>query len=43
MHMERTENHWLEILLSAFDLGLSDPLNVDWLLDRAETGEWSGH
>lgn len=37
-----TKHHWFETLLSAFDSGVPDPLNVEWLIDRAEAGEWRG-
>lgn len=42
MVSDDTRHHWIETLLSAFDCGFSDPLNVEWLIDRAEAGEWSG-
>lgn len=33
---------WRETLRVAVDLSLPNPFNVEWLIDRAETGEWGG-
>ncbi len=31
-----------EVLLAAASLGLPQIFNVEWLIDRAERGEWGG-
>jgi hypothetical protein len=41
MHTDSTKYHWIEMLICAFDLGISDTLNIEWLIDKAEAGEWS--
>ncbi|MDE0209768.1 MAG: hypothetical protein OXI66_17865 [Boseongicola sp.] len=33
---------WREVLLVAFELGLSSPLSFECLIDRAERREWGG-
>lgn len=33
---------WREILIAAFDLGSPSLLNVEWLMDAVERGEWGG-
>ena len=39
---ERIETDWRAALHVAFDLGLPSLFNVEWLIDKAERGEWSG-
>lgn len=42
---EQAENagtDWREALATGFDLGLPSLFNIEWLIDRAERGEWSG-
>jgi hypothetical protein len=38
--IESTGGH--EALIIGFDLGLPSLFNVEWLIDMAERGEWSG-
>ena len=33
---------WYEALAVGFDLDLPGLFNLEWLIDRAEHGEWSG-
>lgn len=33
---------WRETLQLAVELSLPAPFNLEWLIDRAERGEWSG-
>ena len=39
---EVTANEWREVLLVAFELGLPGLFSLEWMIDRAETGEWRG-
>lgn len=42
MHVNSNKDHWIETLANAFDMGFCEPLNLEWLIDKAETGEWGG-
>lgn len=33
---------WRETLQLAMEMGLPTPFNLEWLIDKAERGEWSG-
>ena len=33
---------WRDTLMIGFDLGQPSLLNIEWLVDRAERGEWRG-
>ena len=39
---ERIKTDWREALHVAFDLGLPSHFNIEWLIDKAERGEWGG-
>ena len=39
---ENTVTDWREALHIAFDLGLPSFFNIEWVIDKAERGEWSG-
>ncbi|MEM9270210.1 MAG: hypothetical protein AAGA78_14900, partial [Pseudomonadota bacterium] len=41
-HAEIARSDWREALHVAFDLGLSNLFNVEWLIEKAERGEWDG-
>ncbi|MGR3513565.1 MAG: hypothetical protein ACU0GG_12455 [Paracoccaceae bacterium] len=41
-HSEVRGTEWREPLHVAFDLGLPSLFNIEWLIDKAERGEWSG-
>ena len=41
-HAEMIGSNWLETLAVGFDLGLPSLFNIEWLIDRAERGEWGG-
>ena len=47
MHRADAQAHstrlvWRENLHLVVDLGLPTAFNLEWLIDRAERGEWSG-
>ncbi len=42
LQAEVTGTDWREALAIAFDLGSPSLFNVEWLIDKAERGEWSG-
>lgn len=37
-----SEAEWQETLAAAFDYGTMMIFNFDWLIDRAERGDWGG-
>lgn len=37
-----TEANWREALAMGLDLALPDLFSIEWLIDRAERGAWSG-
>ena len=39
---ENTGTDWREALHFAFDLGLPNLFNIEWLIEGAERGEWGG-
>ncbi len=39
---ERAEADWRETLYVSFGLGLPGFFNLEWLMDKAECGEWGG-
>ena len=39
---ETNEADWREALHVAFGLGLPGLFNIEWLIDKAERGEWGG-
>lgn len=39
---ETTRADWRETLHFACDLGLPNLFNIEWLIETAERGEWSG-
>jgi len=39
---ELANTDWSEVLNLAFDLGLPSVFNIEWLIDKAECGEWGG-
>ena len=39
---ESTGSDWRETLHVGFDLGLPSLFNIEWLIDKAERGEWGG-
>lgn len=39
---ENTGSDWHEALFVATDLGLPSLFDIEWLLQKAECGEWSG-
>ncbi len=41
-NVEDATSEWRDSLYVAFDLGLPNMFNVEWLIDRAERGAWSG-
>ncbi len=41
-HSEKTGSDRLETLYIHFDLGLPNLFNIEWLIDKAEHGDWSG-
>lgn len=41
-HAKSAGMDWQEALTVGFDLGLPSLFNIEWLIDRAESGEWSG-
>ena len=42
IQVEKTGSPWRETLTVAFDLGLPSVFNIEWLIDKAERGEWGG-
>ena len=41
-HVENLDSDWREALATSFDLGLTHLFSIEWLIDKAERGEWSG-
>lgn len=39
---EDTPLDWREALVVCFDQGLPSAFCIEWLIDRAERGDWSG-
>ena len=39
---DNTGLDWCEIFHIAFGSGLLRPFNIEWLIDKAEQGEWGG-
>ena len=39
---ENAGSDWRETLYVQFELGLPNLFNIEWLIDKAERGEWSG-
>lgn len=39
---ENAGTDWHEALAISFDFCLPSLFNIEWLIDRAERGEWSG-
>lgn len=39
---ENTASDWREAVLAALDLSRPSLFNIEWLIDKAEKGEWSG-
>lgn len=37
-----TGSDWRDALRDGFDPGISGLFNIEWLIDRAERGDWSG-
>lgn len=37
---ENTGSNWREALAVAFDLGMPSIFNIEWLVDKAERGDW---
>ena len=41
-YVESVNSDWREALVSSFDLGLAHLFSIEWLIDKAESGDWSG-
>ena len=42
MQLDNKKNDLIETLINAFDLGFYSPMDFEWLIDKAEAGEWGG-
>ena len=41
-HIESVNSDWREALVISFDLGLAQLFSIEWLIETAERGDWSG-